>query len=95
MEISALQAHELLKKNEISVNEILEISIERIKEVDRDLDALPERCFARAKKVVKNIDKNRSKKINRIFLVFLWQLKTIMIYVVCGQHTDQLYLKIT
>ena len=62
--MSALQAHELLKKNEISASEILESSIERI-------ESLPERCFARAKEVAKNIDKNNSKKFNRIFLVFL------------------------
>ena len=61
-EMSALQAHELLEKKEISASEVLESSIERIEEVDGDLNALPERCFARAKKVAKNIDKNSSKK---------------------------------
>ena len=47
-EMSALQANELLKKKEISASEVLESSIERIEEVDGELNALPERCFARA-----------------------------------------------
>ena len=41
-EMRALQAHELLRKKEISASEILEISIKRIEEVDVDLNALPE-----------------------------------------------------
>ena len=61
-EMSALQAHELLKKKEISASEILEISIERIEEVDGNLNALPERCFARAREVANNIYKNSSSK---------------------------------
>ena len=61
-EMSALQAHELLKKKEISASEILESSIQRIEEVDGNLNALPERCFARAREVANNIDKNRSSK---------------------------------
>ena len=63
-EMSALQAHELLKKKEISASEILESSIQRIEEVDGNLNALPERCFARAREVANNIDKNSSPKCN-------------------------------
>ena len=61
-EMSALQAHELLKKKEITASEILESSIQRIEEVDGNLNALPERCFARAREVANNIDKNSSPK---------------------------------
>ena len=61
-EMSALHAHELLEKKEISASEALESSIERIEEVDGDLNALPERCFARAREVANNIDKNSSPK---------------------------------
>ena len=61
-EMSALKAHELLKNKEVSASEILESSIERIEEVDGDLNALPERCFARAREVANNIDKNSSPK---------------------------------
>ena len=68
--MSALQAHELLKI-EISASEILESSIQRIEEVDGNLNALPERCFARAREVANNIDKNSSPKCTPIFLVYL------------------------
>ncbi len=61
-EMSSLQARELRKYKEISASEILESSIQRIEEVDGDLNALPERCFARAREVANNIDKNRSSK---------------------------------
>ena len=60
--MSALQTHELLKKKEISTSEISESSIQRIEEVDEVLNALPERYFARAREVAKNIDKNISSK---------------------------------
>ena len=63
-EMSALQAHELLKKKEISASEILESSIQRIEEVDGNLNALPERWFARAREVANNIDKKSSPKCN-------------------------------
>ena len=52
----------LLKKKEISASEVLESSIERIEEVDGELNALPERCFARAREVANKIDKNSSSK---------------------------------
>ena len=42
----------------------MESSIERIEEVDGELNALPERCFARAREVANNIDKNRTPKCN-------------------------------
>ena len=61
-EMSAVQAHELLKKREISANEILDSSIERIEEVDGDLNALPEKCFVRARELAYQIDKNKSPK---------------------------------
>ena len=61
-EMSALQAHKLLKNKEISASEILESSIQRIEEVDGDLNALPERYFARSREVANNIDKNISSK---------------------------------
>ena len=60
--MSALQAHELLKKKEISTSEISDSSIQRIEEVDEVLNALPERYFARAREVANNIDKNISSK---------------------------------
>ena len=60
--MSALQAHELLKKKEISTSEISESSIQRIEEVDEVLNALPERYFARSREVANNIDKNISSK---------------------------------
>ena len=70
-EMSALQTHELLKKKEISASEILESSIERIEEVDGDLNALPERCFARAEKSQIIWIKIAHQNFTKIFLVFL------------------------
>ena len=61
-EMSATQAHELLRKKKISATEILDSCIERIEEVDGYLNALPERCFARAKKLANRIDENSSPK---------------------------------
>ena len=60
--MSALQAHELLKKKEISTSEISENSIQRIEVVDEVLNALLERYFARTREVANNIDKNISSK---------------------------------
>ena len=56
-EMSALEAHGLLKRKKISAREILESSIERIEEIDGDLNALPEKCFDRARKLAVRIDK--------------------------------------
>ena len=69
--MSALQAHELLKKKEISTSEISESSIQRIEEVDEVLNALPERYFARAREVEIISIKISHQNFNRIFLVFL------------------------
>ena len=59
-EMSATQAHELLRKKKISATEILDSCIERIEEVDGDLNALPEKCFDRARKLAIKIDKGLS-----------------------------------
>ena len=61
-EMSATQAHELLRRKKISATEILDSCIKRIEEVDGYLNALPERCFARAKKLANRIDENSSPK---------------------------------
>ena len=55
-EMSALEAHGLLKRKKNSAKEILESSIERIEEIDGDLNALPEKCFDRARKLAVRID---------------------------------------
>ncbi len=58
--MKAVEAHSLLKGREVSAKELLEICIERIDSVDSDLNALPEKCFDRAKKVAIHTDNNQS-----------------------------------
>ena len=57
-QMSATEAHELLRRKEITAYEVLESSISRIEQVDQDLNALPEKCFDRAREVAKVIDNN-------------------------------------
>ncbi|MEE2775002.1 MAG: amidase [Pseudomonadota bacterium] len=57
---SATEAHDHLKKRDISASELLESCIERILQVDSELNALPERCFDRARKVAMHLEKNPS-----------------------------------
>ena len=52
-QMSATEAHELLRRKEITAYEVLESSISRIEQVDQDLNALPEKCFDRAREVAK------------------------------------------
>ena len=61
-EMSAMQAHRLLKRRKISAKEILESCIKRIEEVDGTLNALPEKCFDRAKEFALRIDENSSQR---------------------------------
>ena len=64
--MKAIEAHSLLKRKEVSAKELLEISISRIVEVDKDLNALPEKCFGRARRIAINIDNNQSKNRNNL-----------------------------
>ena len=57
--MKATQAYNLLRKKEISATEILDVSISRINQVDNQLNALPEKCFERARKIALHIDKRQ------------------------------------
>ena len=64
--MSAVEAHNRLKKREISATEVLESCIERILAVDGELNALPERCFDRARKVARYLDRTPSENQKEI-----------------------------
>ena len=57
--MKAIQAYNLLRKKEISATEILDVSISRINQVDNQLNALPEKCFERARKIANHIDRSQ------------------------------------
>ena len=65
-EMSAVEAHRLLKEKKLSAREVLESSISRIEEVDSELNALPEKCFDRARKIAEQIDNNPPKGIKNL-----------------------------
>ena len=64
--MKAVDVHRLLKSKEICAKELLEISIARTNEVDKDLNALPEKCFDRAKTVAEKITSNQSQNPNSL-----------------------------
>ena len=64
--LSAIEAHKLLRNREVSASEILASSIDRIEEVDKELNALPEKCFDRAKELALRIDNNPSNEPNNL-----------------------------
>ena len=65
-EMSAVKVHRLLKGKKLSAREVLESSISRIEEVDNKLNALPEKCFDRARKIAERIDSNPPKGIRNL-----------------------------
>ena len=65
-EMSAVEAQRLLKEKKLSAREVLESSISRIEEVDSELNALPEKCFDRARKIAERIDNNPPKEIKNL-----------------------------
>ena len=65
-EMSAVEARRLLKEKKLSAKEVLESSISRIEEVDSELNALPEKCFDRARKIAERIDNNPTKIIRNL-----------------------------
>ena len=64
--MSAVEVHRLLKEKKLSAREVLESSISRIEEVDNKLNALPEKCFDRARKIAERIDNNPPKGIRNL-----------------------------
>ena len=65
-EMSAVEVHRLLKERKLSAREVLESSISRIEEVDNELNALPEKCFDRARKIAERIDNNPPNEIKNL-----------------------------
>ncbi len=64
--LTATEAHQLLKQKEISAIELLEDSIARVTEVDSDLNALPEKCFERARTVASRIGNTKPENVNNL-----------------------------
>mgnify|MGYP004008873541 CR=1 FL=1 len=58
----ANQVVDLLKNNDVSPTEIVKSSINRIEEVDVNINAIPIKCFDRALRKAKEIDINEEKK---------------------------------
>ena len=58
--MKAVDVRDLLKRRELSAVEVLENSISRVEAIDNDINALPERCFDRARQLAAHIDKNPS-----------------------------------
>ncbi|MDP6730675.1 MAG: amidase family protein, partial [SAR324 cluster bacterium] len=54
---SAVQVVKLLKSGEISSEDLLDAAFSRIDSVDEQINALPIRCFERARKQARNLKK--------------------------------------
>ena len=54
---SAVQVVRLLKSGEVSPEDLLDAAFSRIDAVDAQINALPIRCFERARKQVRNLKK--------------------------------------
>ena len=59
--MNAVEVHDLLKQRKLSALEVLESCITRVEEIDCKINALPERCFDRARALASEIDKSPSK----------------------------------
>ena len=57
--LSATKAVDLLARREVSATELLDAAIERIEEVDGDVNALPIRCFDEARNRARQIDRTK------------------------------------
>ena len=58
--MKAVDVRDLLRRRELSAAEVLENSISRVEAIDKNINALPERCFDRARQLAIHIDKNPS-----------------------------------
>lgn len=54
--LSALAARDLLRKGDVTPSDLVEVSIRRIEAVDGQLNAVPTRCFDRAREQAKQVD---------------------------------------
>lgn len=54
--LSALAVRDLLRKGDVTPSDLVEASIRRIETVDRQLNAVPTRCFERAREQAKHVN---------------------------------------